>query len=42
MPNVTKKDEIKLAIEAFASEPGITNQQVADIVDILVVFRCRN
>ena len=34
MPNVTKKDEIKLAIEAFASEPGITNQQVADIVGV--------
>ena len=34
MPNITKKDEIKLAIEAFASEPGITNQQVADMVGV--------
>ena len=34
MPNITKNNEIKLAIEAFASEPGITNKQVADIVGV--------
>ena len=34
MPNISKNKEIKLAIEAFASEPGITNRQVADMIGV--------
>jgi len=34
MPNITKNQEIKLAIEAFASEPGVSEQRVADIVGV--------
>ena len=34
MPNLVKSSEMKKAIEAFASDPEITNQQVADAIGV--------
>ena len=41
MPNLVKSDEMRKAIEAFASDPEITNQEVANACGIHLNTVCR-